>query len=73
MPFEDDLDVLDFTCDFVNCPTHYIRGAKGSEFVTVITNTGMLYFYSMDCLALWAGSFPIGHLVTGTDAEADIE
>jgi hypothetical protein len=68
MPFEDDLDVLDFTCDWVNCPTHYIRNAKGTEFITVITSAGILHFYAMDCLAFWAGSFPVGHLVTGTDA-----
>ena len=64
-----DDDILDFTCDWDGCPTHLIEGAKGEEFITVIAQDTLKFFYSTDCLALWAGSFPIGYLVTGRNAE----
>ncbi len=65
----DEMDVLDFTCDWDKCPSHLIEGARGEEFITVIEKENVRFFYSTDCLALWAGGFPVGHLVTGREVK----
>jgi len=54
-----------YTCDWSGCPSHERINLHGAQMLSVIWGKEILYFYATDCLALWAGSFPIGYVPAG--------
>jgi hypothetical protein len=40
---------------------------RGKDFITLLWAKKVRYFHSTDCLALWAASFPIGYVSTGSE------
>jgi hypothetical protein len=55
------------SCNWEGCPTHFRSHIHGSEVITVMWAGSIQRFHSTDCLALWAGSFPIGYVTTGKE------
>jgi hypothetical protein len=55
------------SCDWENCPSHYRSHIQGSDMITVLWAGAIKRFHSTDCLALWAGSYPIGYVSTGKE------
>jgi hypothetical protein len=56
-------------CDWQGCPSHQRKDVHGRDLITLIWSKQVLYFHATDCLALWAGSFPIGYVTTGKEVD----
>jgi hypothetical protein len=60
-------------CSWGGCPTHTRRNVNGKG-ILVLTWAGQVYFFhSTDCLAFWAGSFPIGYTPSGDEPNEEDE
>lgn len=61
-------------CSWDSCPTHTRANLNGKGMLVLAWAGEVYFFHATDCLALWAGSFPIGYTPSGEDPyEEDTE
>lgn len=67
-----DKTLTNVKCTWQGCPTHTRANVTGKG-ILVLTWAGKVYlFHSTDCLAFWAGNFPIGYTPSGEDPDEEI-
>jgi len=60
-------------CTWSGCPTHTRVNVTGRGAISLIWAGKFYIFHATDCLALWAGSFPIGYVPSGDDPNEEDE